>query len=156
MISADMSTLTPAANCWRKWRGRDWIVAMLWTCHVCARQLEFHLQISPGFRTDGGSIPIIFQNLFIPLGKYLLAFLIHDALYATEYCTRLEADRILLEVLEWQGACWIRRNIIYAAVRCFGWRVWRKHTPESLAAARYLITFDAIKGFQPINNQGAL
>lgn len=150
MISADMITLTQAAPLWKKWNGREWIVADVWECHIKTEKFEFHLKIYPGFKTDGGTIPKIFQNIISPLGVYLLAFLIHDALYAAECCTRAEADWILLELCEWLGAWWIRRNEIYAAVRAWGWLVWKKHSKKSIATAKTMIEFKPISGFEQL------
>lgn len=150
MISADMITLTQAAPLWKKWNGREWIVAEVWNCHVCAGKYEFRLKIYPGFKTDGGTIPTAFQNIISPLGVYLPAFLIHDALYASECCTRAEADWILLELCEWLGANWIRRNEIYIAVKAGGGLVWKQHTKKSIATARAMIEFKPIQGFNSL------
>lgn len=150
MISADAITITPA-SAWRKWNGREWIIAERWICHVCTENYEFHLSVAPGLRTDGGSIPKIFQNIISPLGCYLLAFLVHDILYAGELCTRKEADWILLELLEYLGANWLRRNEIYSAVRLGGGFVWSGHTKATIRAAREIITFTPIKGFKQLN-----
>jgi hypothetical protein len=35
------------------------------------------------------------------------------------------------------GIGWIKRTAIYAAVRAGGWAVWRKHTRQSVARARW-------------------
>jgi hypothetical protein len=153
MIAADMIILTPANN-WRKWNGREWLIAEYWSCHICTGKFEFHLNVKPGFPTDGGSIPKIFQNIISPLGCYLLAFLVHDILYAGEFCTRTEADWILLELLEYLGASWIRRNEIYSAVRIGGSFVWAGHTKENIQNAEDLITFTPIKGFEQLNPAG--
>ena len=150
MISADMITMTPAAPLWKKWNGREWIVAEAWICRIKTDKFEFTLKIYPGFKTDGGSIPAAFQNIISPLGVYLLAFLIHDALYASECCTRAEADWILLELCEWLGAGYFRRNEIYLAVRAGGCFVWKNHTRKSVAAARKMIEFSPISGFKQL------
>lgn len=150
MIAADMITLTPANN-WRKWNGREWLIAEPWSCHICTGTFELHLNVAPGLRTDGGSIPKIFQNIISPLGCYLQAFLVHDILYAGEFCARAEADRMLLELLEYLGANWLRRNEIYAAVRLGGGFVWAGHTKQTIQRARRLITFTPINGFEQLN-----
>lgn len=147
-MKMDMIVLTPAAPVWKKWNGREWFIAEVWNCHIKTDSYEFDLKIKPGFKTDGGSIPKAFQNIISPFGSYLLAFLVHDALYATEYVTRAEADWILLELCEWLGANWIRRNEIYSAVRCAGGLVWATHTAQGRDAARKLIDFNPIKGFE--------
>lgn len=151
MISNNMPSLVPAAKDWRKWNGREWWFSDVWEENIITDKFEFYLTVHPGFKTDGGSIPDIFQNIIAPLGKNLLAFLVHDALYATEYCTRAQADWILLELCEYLGASWPRRNAIYLSVRAGGWPVWGKHTKKSIATARALIEFKPVRGFEEIN-----
>lgn len=143
MITADLITLTPARR-WKDWGGINWTTGTVWNCHVCTYEHEFHLTVQPGFQTDGGSIPRFLQDRVSPLGKYLLAFLVHDVLYAGEFCDRATADWIFLELLEYLGASWIVRNACYLAVRAGGGFVWKKHTPESVADARRLIKFEAV------------
>ena len=34
-------------------------------------------------------------------------------------------DRLFLEAMESDGVSWIKRNLMYNAVRAFGWTVWK-------------------------------
>lgn len=151
IVRAELPVIVPAAASWWKWNGVDWFLWNDWESHIETEKFAFHLDIEVGFKTDGGSIPIAFQNIYRPLGKYLLSFIIHDALYAGELCTRAEADWILLELLEYQGACWARRNTVYSAVRAGGVFVWAKHTKKSVDHARSFLKFTPVKGFEPSN-----
>jgi|GEM_PF-1771567 len=122
-----------------KWDGVTWQLSKDWTCVFENERIYLKITIKAGFTTDGGSIPQLFQNVITPLGIYLLAFLVHDALYASEAVSRAEADWILLELLQALGAGWWRRNEIWSAVRIGGGFVWKQHTTESIAAARQLV-----------------
>ena len=73
------------------------------------------------FKTDLASIPRLFWNILPPFGKYSAAAVIHDFLYRTHAQPRAVADAVLLEAME---ACKVsawQRNVIYYAVRLFGW-----------------------------------
>jgi len=125
-----------------EWDGVTWELSQDWTCTFENDRVKLTITIKAGFTTDGGSIPKIFQNIISSLGIYLLAFLVHDALYASEAVSRSEADWILLELLQALGASWIRRNEIWSAVRIGGGAVWKQHTIASIAAARALVTLN--------------
>lgn len=84
------------------------------------------------FRTDYGSIPRVLW-LFLSPTKYN-AYLIHDKLYSTHYfthiaswtkksITRIEADKLLIKILEYEGASFFEKLFIYAGVR-IGWFWW--------------------------------
>lgn len=80
-----------------------------------------------GFVTDGASIPRVFWNILSPFGDYFGAAVIHDFLYSphnTEF-SRDEADSIFLEGMNAKGVPFLRRAVIYSAVRAFGWRAFR-------------------------------
>lgn len=93
-----------------------------------------------GFVTDLASIPRWAWTLLPPDGPWVKGAVIHDFLYATmgtgawkrhppaitrkEPYTRAEADAILREALANRGVDWLRRNIIWAAVRLGGARGW--------------------------------
>lgn len=146
-IQFDKASICPFYSHVKKWDGVQWCFATDWNCYIKTEKYEFNITVKAGFKTDGGSIPQVFQNIINPLGKYLYAFLVHDALYATEYCAREEADWILLELCEYLGASWVRRNEIYSAVRVGGGVVWLTHTKKSIAKAKELVVFNPIKGF---------
>jgi hypothetical protein len=100
------------------------------------------ITILPGFVTDGASVPRIFLSLagapFDP--RYLLAAVIHDAAYASQALPRSVCDQLFLDMMCAEDVTWIIRNVFWAAVRAGGWYVWSKHTPQSIAAARKLVS----------------
>jgi hypothetical protein len=146
-IQFDKVSICPFYSAIKKWDGIQWCFYADWNCNIKTEKYEFKLLVKAGFKTDGGSIPQVFQNIINPLGKYLYAFLVHDALYASEYCTRAGADWILLELCEYLGASWIRRNEIYSAVRVGGGAVWLTHTKKSISSSRKFVEFTPIGGF---------
>jgi hypothetical protein len=98
------------------------------------------ITVPAGFVTDLASIPRWAWNLLPPDGPWVKGAIIHDFLYATRGTgvwkrhpaaitrstpySRAEADEILREALENRGVDWLRRNIIWAAVRLGGGGGW--------------------------------
>jgi len=150
MISADMISLTPAGKSWLKWDGRCWYINQRWEAHICTSSYEFHLVINPLFISDGGTIPDALQNIISPLGKYLLAFIIHDALYGIQLCTRAEADWILLDLLDYLGASWWVRNQVWLVIKIGGSFAWNNKSKKLIEHNRKLIEFEAVKGFESL------
>lgn len=129
---------------WNLWDGKTYRLNKTWVCCIETDKYILDLTIKAGFETDGGSIPLVFQNIIHPNGIYLLSFLVHDALYAGELLKRSECDWIMLEILKYQGMDWFLRNSAYLAVRSFGWTVWSGHTQINVKKNRDLITFKYI------------
>ncbi len=102
----------------------------------CDTALTF--TIHEGFIFDGASIPRAFWRLIgHPMQpRTLVAALMHDYLYATEFLERKTADWIFLEMLQKSGVGWIKRNLMWGAVDLFGGSVWRSHTLKSVLDAR--------------------
>lgn len=85
---------------------------------------EPHVVTVPaGFVTDLASIPRVFRWLFTGHGKSRYPSVVHDYLYEIRH-DRGEADRIFREALEVAGAGWLKRNVMYAAVRAGGWKAY--------------------------------
>jgi hypothetical protein len=98
------------------------------------------ITVPAGFVTDLASIPRWAWILLPPDGPWVKGAIIHDFLYATRGSgiwkrhpaaitraspyTRAEADAILREALENRGVDWLRRNVIWAAVRLGGSGGW--------------------------------
>jgi len=102
-----------------------------------------------GCVTDLASIPRPFWILLPPDGPWVKAAIIHDYLYATRGTgqlprgvpgskqpvgitrarpySRAEADWILRDGLKNRGVDFVRRNLIWAAVRIGGWRGWNRN-----------------------------
>lgn len=99
------------------------------------------LRVKKGFVTDFASVPRIFWNVIAPThGQHTRAAFIHDALYSARALSRTECDWMFLQIMQDCGVSWIKRNTMYSAVRTCGGFVWMKHTPESIAEARKIIT----------------
>lgn len=104
------------------------------------------LTVRRGFSFDGASIPRLFWRVAghpfqMPL---LVAATAHDAMYSAELFSRGECDRIFRELMRRAGINRVKRNAVYYAVRCGGWAVWRRHTPESVARARDFCTIEVV------------
>jgi hypothetical protein len=87
--------------------------------------------IPTGFRTDGASIPKAFHNIMGPFGEYFPAAIFHDWAYSKASngyfpADRKMADDVFKELMFNVGVPWLTREIIYQAVRGFGWRSYKK------------------------------
>lgn len=100
--------------------GREFVLAEALTY----RENGTTFTIPAGFRTDFASIPRLFWVLVAPLGRHLLAALLHDWLYWEQIETRERADKVFLNVMEERGVLWGVRMSMYYAVRVFGWHAW--------------------------------
>lgn len=80
------------------------------------------IEVPAGFLTDGASIPRPFWAVLDPLGPYFQAAIVHDYLYSGENhrFTRRSADLIFKEAMFNSGLDWVRREMIFRAVRAFG------------------------------------
>lgn len=135
MVIKQMPALEPLAKdgIWRVTRSGMYDFVMGWTL--------YSLTVAAGFETDGASIPRFFWRVIgEPFeSRAMPAALAHDALYATEAMRRVDCDFVFRELLRRRGVGWCRRTAMWAAVRCFGWIVWRRHTRESRRAARRFV-----------------
>lgn len=86
--------------------------------------------VPAGFDTDYASIPRIFWNIYPPDGSYTEAAVIHDFLYYEQPFDRDECDLVFYEAMTALGVPWLRRQIIYRAVRLGGWHAWHKRASE--------------------------
>ena len=104
--------------------------------------------VKKGFKCDGGSVPRIFWPcIFHPFQVPFIACAVpHDGDCAAELYERKECDKRL------RTACGmfvraeykigrVKRWLIYRAVRSWigGGRIWKRHTPESIADARKFV-----------------
>lgn len=86
-----------------------------------------HGFVPVGFETDFASVPRFFWRVAPPWGRYLRAAVVHDYLYYAGTTTRADADKTFLLIMEVDGVAAWRRNMMYWAVRAFGWISWNKH-----------------------------
>jgi len=111
--------------------------------YVCAFKGKI-ITILADFATDGASIPntpmirwIIGHPFSLPL---LPCALVHDALYAGELLKRNECDWLFLELMKRAKIGWVKRNLVWSAVRAGGGIVWGRHTIDSVIKARKYCT----------------
>lgn len=87
---------------------------------VCEAQ---DLVVPAGFATDFASIPRPAQGFLNAVNDVAPAAVVHDFLYvAGVFESRAVADRVFLDALAANGVGWMRRRILWAAVRLGGRR----------------------------------
>lgn len=70
------------------------------------------------FITDKGSIPLLFQNIVSIYDREMMfAFLVHDVECEMQRMTRFMTDGLIYEVGSEMQTNWLRKNVIYTAVR---------------------------------------
>ncbi len=94
------------------------------------------ITVPEGFLFDLASIPRAFWWLISPFELSIAAPLLHDFLYLhagappagsvtpPRVYSRIDADKLFLEVMKTEGVHGWRRGSAYAAVRAFGWLGW--------------------------------
>lgn len=90
---------------------------------------NYLIKIPAGFITDFASIPPFLQIFINKYGEHNSASIIHDWLYSKECylrISRLEADRIFLEIMLENKVNKIKAHIMYRAVRIFGKKYFRR------------------------------
>ena len=80
------------------------------------------ITIPEGFITDFASIPRVFWIFLPPDGIYTGAAVLHDYLYNTKRFKRNICDKLFLEAMKALDVKKYIRNIMYCAVRAFGWQ----------------------------------
>lgn len=100
-----------------------------WKLSAPRGYLIFHLTptapiiVPDGFITDKGSIPWIFRNIISHDDReMIMAYLVHDLECEMKRMTRFNVDGLLYEIGTEMEASWIKRNIVYTAVRAAAWR----------------------------------
>lgn len=98
-----------------------------WVLHDnCIYQSELYgddgnpvkVTIYAGFVTDLASIPRIFRFLIIKNGRHRAAAIVHDYLCRLGLdFSRITADKIFYEAMKVCKVPWLRRKLMYAAVR---------------------------------------
>jgi hypothetical protein len=90
--------------------------------------------VKSGFTTDGASIPkVLWSIVGNPLEDDLLKpSIVHDGLYTLMQLPRFECDKLLKEMLLFNGASKARAYFIYYAVRLFGGSYWKKDTTDKI------------------------
>lgn len=86
---------------------------------------ELVVTVPVGFVTNFASVPRVLWAILPPTGEYGKAAVIHDFLYCRRALTRTLCDAIFYEAMRALGVGWLRRSLMYAAVRLFGGPAWR-------------------------------
>ncbi len=81
--------------------------------------------VGAGFFTDLASIPRAFRSIIPQVGRHIQPSIVHDWAYESKTAlTRAEADRLFLDGMKAVGVGWLKRYLMYDAVRLFGWTLW--------------------------------
>ena len=101
---------------------------------VMVESLDYKITVKKGFDFDGASIPQSLWSVYgNPLsGKFRIAALVHDALYASAELPREVADAIFLDLMKQHEVGYVKRKTMYYAVRSAGWYSWKQLTKEDL------------------------
>jgi lysozyme family protein len=103
------------------------------------------LVVPKGFRTDLASIPQIGQALIGKWERHAPAAALHDWLYVVQILPRSAADRTFAVALYAAGVPLWKRLAMWAAVRVFGGRAWRRNRQcDGGDMSRRMPTFDAL------------
>lgn len=98
---------------------------------TAARELARGVLVVPaGFVTDFASVPRV-PVAFLVAGDIAIApAALHDWLYTVQVCERALADAVFLEAMESAKVNWLKRKLMYRAVRWFGRARWAAVTPR--------------------------
>ena len=103
--------------------------------------LGYRIIVKKGFDFDGASIPQALWSVYgNPLsGKFRIAALVHDALYASQKLPREVADAIFLDLMKQHEVGYLKRQTMYYAVRSAGWYSWKQLTKEEIETYKEFI-----------------
>ncbi len=104
----------------RKSGTRNWEVMqpLVYESEVLSRLNPITVPV--GFETDFASVPRGLWNLFPPDSDYTAAAVVHDWLYRKTAIDRKTCDAVFVEAMKACGTKFVKRTIMWAAVRIFG------------------------------------
>ena len=113
---------------------------------VVVESLGYKITVKKGFDFDGASIPQSLWSVYgNPLsGKFRIAALVHDALYASHKLPRELADAIFLDLMKQHDVGYLKRQTMYYAVRSAGWYSWKQLTKEENEEYKEFINVEKI------------
>ena len=113
---------------------------------VVVESLGYKITVKKGFDFDGASIPQALWSVYgNPLsGKFRIAALVHDALYASAELPREVADAIFLDLMKQHKVGYVKRQTMYYAVRIAGWYSWKQLTKEELEKYKEFVNVEKI------------
>ena len=88
------------------------------------------VDVPTGFQTDLSSIPRIARSIIPQIGDQNGPSVIHDWCYRYRWETRAVSDALFLAGMRAAGVNWLRRKVMYLAVRAGGWTTWNKRKPK--------------------------
>lgn len=94
------------------------------------------ITVPAGFTTDFASIPRPLWGIYPPAGPWAGAAVVHDYLYIQGDRTRKSCDALFLEAMGVLGVPWLRRHLMWSAVRVGGgipWEIARQRQREQEA-----------------------
>ena len=98
------------------------------------KPFEYHpdsgevIRVPEEFLTDFASIPRIFWTIIgSPTGRYGPAAIIHDYLYVIKIYSRRKSDRIFFKAMAILKVPYLKRFLMYLAVRLAGWQAWENY-----------------------------
>ena len=108
--------------------GKRWELMQQFTYYVGEENSNEIIVVPAGFITDFASIPQLFWSLIgPPTGKYGKAAVVHDFCYYKNLYSRKRCDKIFYEAMKVLKVPFIKRWLMYHAVRKFAWMAWKKH-----------------------------
>ena len=88
------------------------------------------IKVPTGFVTDYASVPKPLWGLYSPHDQYSRAAVVHDFLYWTQRCTRLQADNLFMIAMKESDVKAATREAVYAGVRLAGEDPWKRNAYE--------------------------
>lgn len=107
--------------------GKSWMIVSDFGYDVGDKGSDETIQVEKGFVTDFASVP---RGLWFALprwGVYGKAAIIHDWLYWKQNKTRAQSDEIMLEAMSVLNVSFLKKQLIYRAVRLFGGLAWKRN-----------------------------
>lgn len=106
----------------------DWVLHAPISASWQSDTRSWHFTVPAGFHTDLSSIPRWARSIIPQVGRQNRASILHDWAYedGVPGMTRAEADQMFLDVMELDGVGWLRRRVMYRAVRLGGGGLWGK------------------------------
>ena len=101
---------------------------------IIVNSLGYQIKLLKGFDFDAASIPKMFWSIIgSPFtGNYTTPAAIHDGLYAGEILDRKICDGIFLDLMKQYKVGYLKRYVMYLAVRLGGGKVWKEHNQEEV------------------------
>jgi hypothetical protein len=101
--------------------GRNWVLMQEL---IFSSTILGQIIVPKGFVTDFASVPRLLWNQIPPFGKYAPAAVLHDYAYAEGFCTREQADHLLMEGMVDLDVDEFTRTLIFNGVRIGGQHAW--------------------------------